>query len=131
MVFPIRKSVRILLSKKGSRTEAIIYYFLIPLVLIVQMYYFLSDPLVIIATLSQEAIRDKTSYNEALQLKILFEYVGLPLFYAFEITNIKNMILKYGLPIDDPPKNNIKLGLIVTGIGFVSYLLYVLIIGSL
>ena len=128
MVFPIRKSIKKLLNKKETQVEAIVNYSLIPLILIVHMYYFISDPLVIIAKLSSEVIIDKIQYKEATDLKLLFEYVGLPLFYAFGMTIIKNMIIKYKLPDNDLLKNNIKFGIIAIALGFVMYFLYVFVV---
>lgn len=128
MVFPIRKNIKNLLSKKETQIEAIVNYSLIPLILIVHMYYFISDPLVIIAKLFPEVIADRIQYKEATDLKLLFEYVGLPLFYAFEMTIIKNMIIKYKLPDNDLLKNNIKFGIIAMALGVVMYFLYVFVV---
>lgn len=126
-LYPIRKSLKKLSLKNETKNWMLLHYTLIVLMLIVHVTYFLSDPPVIFAVLQPQVVTNEIIFEDAIDLKMLFEYIAIPLLYAFVMTLVQNKLMKENLEIHDKFRNNLKFGACMIGVGTATYLLYVFI----
>ena len=125
--YPIRLSLRKLLLKSETKKEALVYYALLCLVLIVQVMFFMSDTPVIFAKLQPQVITNREVFEEAIDLKMIMEYLAIPLLYAFANTIVKRKLLKEGYDINDKFRTNLKFGALLIPVNTAMYFLFILI----
>lgn len=123
--YPIRKSLRKLYLKNGK--ETIVYCVLLCCVLFIHVIYFLADPPFIFSKLYSQVITNKETFKEAIDLKTLIEYLGIPLLYAFSTTVVKRRLLKEDFEIKDKFTNNLKFGAYLILVNTAMYFLYTFI----
>lgn len=125
ILYPIRSELRVLLIQKNTQKEVIVAYSLIILVIVTHTVYFWSDPSMILTKIQPQIVVDGIKLKEALELKLLFEYIAMPLFYAIAMTQVKKMMLKHNKTKLDSIRNNWKFGILIGMTGAGTYYLHV------
>ncbi len=76
--------------------------------------------------LAPQVITNREIFKEAIDLKMLFEYLGIPLLYAFSLMIVKRALLRRFLGVKDRVRTNLRLGIFTTAIGIFAYLSHII-----
>ncbi|NDF25859.1 MAG: hypothetical protein EB149_07770 [Thaumarchaeota archaeon] len=65
-------------------------------------------------------------FDEAMQLKSLFDYLAIPLHFAFVVNIVKTGLLKKKLDVDDKIRNNFRLAMVTGALFLFAYLSHII-----
>ncbi|HXV67071.1 MAG TPA: hypothetical protein VD731_07605 [Nitrosopumilaceae archaeon] len=126
-LYPIRRSLRKLVEKKETKKEAFMYLTAIFVIFYTEVVYFMIDPMLIFGELDPRVITDKNTWEYAINVKTLVQFIALPAFYAFFFNMIKTRLIKEGYEIHDKFRNNLKFVAAVILTNFGGYFLFIFI----
>lgn len=108
--YPLRQGLRDLVRKGGTSNKffAISSTLLLLLMAYLDGLFFLSDPMVILATLQPQTVTDKETYEYAVLVKHFSQFIILPFLGAFVYANIKNKLVKESLEIHGKIRDNLR-----------------------
>ena len=129
--YPIRQGLRDLSRKKGHKIPAILHSLLLLLVPYADAVFFLSDPFVILGTFQPQAITDQKTFDDIVLTKTLIQFIALPLFSAYVLTNAKKALLKEDLGIHGKFRNNWKYVVYIVGVNVGMYGVFLFITNNL
>ena len=118
------------LARKGGKSN-IFFAVSSPLLVLMMSFadgvFFLSDPMVILATLQPQIVTDKETYEYAVLVKHFSQFIILPFLGAFVYANIKNKLIKESLEIHGKFRDNLKFVVEIVIINTSMYGVYLLI----
>jgi hypothetical protein len=129
--YPIRQGLRDLSRKKGHKISAILHSLLLLFVPYADAVFFLSDPFVILGTFQPQAITDKKNFDDIVLTKTLIQFIAMPLFSAYVLTNAKKELLKEDLDIHGKFRNNWKYVAYILGVNTGMYGVFLFIANNL
>ena len=127
--YPLRQGLRELARKegKGNKTFAVFSVILLLLIPFLESVFFLSDPIVILATVQPQIVVDGETYEYNVLVKNFSQFLIIPFLGAFVYTNIKTKLLKENLEIHGKFKGNLRFNLEIVIINVSMYGIYLLV----
>jgi len=124
--YPIQISLTRLYYENNEKLESLLYFGLLGLMLIIHVVFIVPDAMIIFSKLQPQVITNQTVFKETVDLKTIFEFIGIPLLYAFSLSVVKRALSRRFLEINDKIRNNWKLGILTISIGIFAYLSHII-----